>query len=189
MPKFNDLTGQQFGRLTVLKKVGISNGLSKHSIWECLCLCGKITKIVSTSLTRKLTRSCGCYFIETAGRNQKKLKNGQSSFNLLLHSYKKGAKTRNLCWELSLEEFKLLTKGICYYCGIEPKQYIKRLDLNGDYLHNGIDRKVNSEGYYKSNCVSCCGTCNWLKSNLTEQDFINQITNIYKHFIENKDNK
>jgi len=181
MAKFKDLSGQKFGRLTVNKYTGRSKGQSKHSIWECICDCGKIKDVVSTSLTRGLTRSCGCYHIEKAGNNQKKLIEGEASFNLLLATYKKGAKKRDLVWKLTIEQFQFLTKGTCYYCGIEPQQFIKRNDLNGYYLHNGIDRIINSMGYYKENCVSCCGVCNWLKNTMNQHDFLNHIARIYNY--------
>lgn len=181
MAKFKDLTGQKFSRLTVNKYIGRSNGKSKHSVWECICECGNIKNIVSTSLTRDLTKSCGCYHIENAGNNQKQLKEGEASFNLLLGSYKKGAKKRNLNWSLTIEQFRELTKNNCYYCGVEPKQFIKRNDLNGYYIHNGVDRLINSMGYYKENTVSCCGICNWLKNTMNEDNFLNHITRIYNY--------
>ena len=53
-----DLTGQQFGKLTVLKRAG-SN---KHynALWLCQCECGN-QKIISSSALRKGdSNSCGC---------------------------------------------------------------------------------------------------------------------------------
>ena len=52
-----DLTGQRFGELVVIKDVGRKNGMV---LWECLCDCGKHTNIVSSSLARGNTKSCGC---------------------------------------------------------------------------------------------------------------------------------
>lgn len=178
MAKFKDLTGQQFGRLKVIRRTRRSNGKSKHSIWECVCDCGKIKEVVSTSLTRNLTKSCGCYFLETAGQNQIRLNACEASFNLLLHNYKKGAKRRNLEWSLSNDQFKSLTKGYCYYCNIKPEQFIKRNDLNGGYIHNGIDRLDNNLGYNTINCVPCCGMCNWIKGKYNHDIFIKHILKI-----------
>ena len=60
MPK-KDLTGQKFGKLTVLRDSGerASNG---GVLWECQCECGNIVKVVGSNLTRKKnpTQSCGC---------------------------------------------------------------------------------------------------------------------------------
>ena len=44
---FNDLTGQVFGKLTVIKKVPRPiDKKSRDTYWECLCSCGN-TKIFS----------------------------------------------------------------------------------------------------------------------------------------------
>ncbi len=52
-----DLTGQRFGQLTVIDRVG-----KYHTsvVWSCKCDCGNITQIPSNSLRRGLTQSCGC---------------------------------------------------------------------------------------------------------------------------------
>ena len=57
-----DLTGQRFGRLVAFRYTGPhkwSNGNSSAE-WECRCDCGNTVRIPGTSLTRGLTRSCGC---------------------------------------------------------------------------------------------------------------------------------
>ena len=59
MSKLIDLTGQRFGRLTVLEKD--TNRLTKSgSYWICQCECGKTKSIKSSSLRRGEIQSCGC---------------------------------------------------------------------------------------------------------------------------------
>lgn len=59
-----DLTGRQFGRLTVISYDHSDNNHITH--WLCRCSCGK-TKIVSrTNLFNGGTVSCGCYLSESA---------------------------------------------------------------------------------------------------------------------------
>lgn len=53
----NDLTGQRFGKLTVLEYVKIKNGNSK---WKCQCDCGEQIEVRATMLTSGHTTSCGC---------------------------------------------------------------------------------------------------------------------------------
>jgi hypothetical protein len=54
-----DLTGQRFGKLTVLEDVGRSkvNGV----IWKCICDCGNTVDVITASLQSGNTQSCGCY--------------------------------------------------------------------------------------------------------------------------------
>lgn len=58
MPKIIDLTGQRFGKLTVLELVGKKNG--KGYYWKCQCDCGNIKDILGSSLRSGNTKSCGC---------------------------------------------------------------------------------------------------------------------------------
>lgn len=60
--KMIDLTGQRFGRLTVVRHAGKSAHGSV--MWKCQCDCGKRKTIAGSSLRRGLTRSCGCLFSE-----------------------------------------------------------------------------------------------------------------------------
>lgn len=53
-----DLTGQKFGRLTAIKKVGTNS--QGNFMWLCLCDCGKETVVNSQRLKRGRTKSCGC---------------------------------------------------------------------------------------------------------------------------------
>jgi len=55
-----DLTGQTFGRLTVLGFADYTNGAKKKPRWLCQCSCGNTKAIVAESLCQGHTRSCGC---------------------------------------------------------------------------------------------------------------------------------
>ena len=63
MGKVEDLTGQRFNMLTVIKRA--DNYVSPHgktySRWECLCDCGNTTIVSRGQLKNGGTRSCGCY--------------------------------------------------------------------------------------------------------------------------------
>ena len=62
MPKKIDLTGQIFGRLTVLEQaenITTPNGRS-HVAWKCKCDCGNITIVRGDCLRKGSTVSCGC---------------------------------------------------------------------------------------------------------------------------------
>lgn len=58
-PRFLDLTGQQFGRLTVVQFAGKYNG-SRNSLWQCVCECGQEAFIPTGRLRDGSSRSCGC---------------------------------------------------------------------------------------------------------------------------------
>ena len=69
MGRFVDLTGQHFGRLTVIERVGIyrwkSNPKRTEPLWRCLCDpelggCGTEFLAMGNNLRSGKTRSCGC---------------------------------------------------------------------------------------------------------------------------------
>lgn len=71
----HELTGQRFGRLTVieyqLQHKTLPNGKRKAvGKWLCSCDCGMTTLVVGTDLVKGKTRSCGCLKAEcTKERN------------------------------------------------------------------------------------------------------------------------
>ena len=76
MSKCIDITGQKFGRLTVIEKD--SNRITNSgSYWLCKCECGKIKSCRSSSLRRGEIQSCGCI------RNERSVK-GKEEKGLIL---------------------------------------------------------------------------------------------------------
>ena len=60
-----DMTGERYGRLTVLRFAGrASNG---HSQWLCKCDCGRETTVARSNLRTGKQVSCGCKRREQAG--------------------------------------------------------------------------------------------------------------------------
>jgi hypothetical protein len=59
---FKDITGQHFGTLTVLWRVGSKN---HNTLWLCQCECGKFVEVQRNYLISGHTKSCGCYYRET----------------------------------------------------------------------------------------------------------------------------
>jgi hypothetical protein len=54
----NDISNQEFGKITPIKPIGKSK--NKHIIWFCKCNCGNYKLILQTNLISKKTLSCGC---------------------------------------------------------------------------------------------------------------------------------
>ena len=58
-----DLTGQQFGRLTVLREGQGQEFLigGRRRTWHCKCICGQEVTVLQDSSRSGHTRSCGCF--------------------------------------------------------------------------------------------------------------------------------
>lgn len=63
MSKLIDLTGQRFGRLTVVGRgPDYVKPSGKHEIkWHCKCDCGNEIDVLGENLKRGASQSCGCY--------------------------------------------------------------------------------------------------------------------------------
>ncbi len=64
-----DLTGQQFGELTVIKE---SNKEGKNLLWECQCSCGNTSFVRGMDLRHSRIKSCGCKRSEIQSEQGKK---------------------------------------------------------------------------------------------------------------------
>ena len=54
-----DITGQRFGRLVAIERVGTDK--HRKAVWLCQCDCGNTTKVTGNELRRGRANSCGCY--------------------------------------------------------------------------------------------------------------------------------
>lgn len=138
-----DLTGQRFGRLTVLEKSLERRGRS--FTWVCQCDCGMITHPIRTSyLLSGKTRSCGC--LRNDITKQRSVKHGLCSTRL--YGVWSGMKRR--CLNPNCEKYKsyggrgiqVCDEWICNFqafytwamaSGYKEGLTIDRIDVNGNY--------------------------------------------------------
>lgn len=186
---FKDLTGMRFNRLTVIEHLGsqitrIFPTIKYKSYWKCICDCGGIVETRGNSLLSG-SKSCGCYsseiIIEFNKRTKTKLT--YDTFGVVLQSYKQGAKRRGLSFKLTTDQFYHLTQQNCHYCDQEPRQIRKARVRNklSSFYYNGIDRTDSELGYNMGNCVSCCKHCNYIKRDMSYDDFKIHIKKIHSH--------
>ena len=142
MNKFNDITGERFGYLTAIKKVGFKN---KSTLWECKCDCGNTTIVQYTNLKKGRTVSCGCW------NNKKRFTHKLSNHKLygVYHSMKQR------CYNSKSNNYALYGgKGIevCTEWRTNFLNFYNWAMVNGYKEGLSIDR-INSNGNYEpSNC-------------------------------------
>lgn len=178
-----DLTGQTFGRLIVLGE-DESRSNARFTFWvvQCSCEAHTIKSVAHYSLIDGKTRSCGCQMYKVG----QALPVGIGAFNGLYRKYQSRMKND---FTLSQEDFRILTQGVCHYCGTKPAYVYqcksKRGRSNGVYVYNGIDRIDSTKGYTIENCVSCCGVCNFAKRDMSYADFIAWLDRIVEYRCNN----
>jgi len=127
-----------------------------HPKWKCICDCGNIAFMSTSNLKRGKTNTCKkCYVAHNSLRPYEAL------YNLLCRVARERTPV-NLSYEDYLS-FVNIKK--CEYCKEKiiwvPHINIKKGMRGSAY---NLDRKNNSLGYTKENCVVCCGPCNQTKS-------------------------
>lgn len=133
MGKFKDLTGQRFGRLTVVERAEdyVSPKGYRNVQWLCKCGCeeNNYTIVSGCSLTRGLTKSCGCLQKETSaenGRNNKKYNTYDLSGEYGIGYTSKGEE-----FLFDLEDYNLI-KDYCWF--IDNKGYVSAYNTSGSKL-------------------------------------------------------
>lgn len=186
-PKFVDLKGKIFGKLTIVEYYPKQDKNKITWYWKCLCECGNYTYTRTKEFTKeKPVQSCRSCGHKRMGKSNV-LPNYQSLKNRLYKNYKHNAIKRNYEFNLTKEEMLNLFSKNCHYCGQEPIEM--KGDMSGNYTEipfkrNGIDRIDNSKGYTIGNVISCCRNCNIAKSTMSYPKYINFIIKSYNNLIK-----
>jgi hypothetical protein len=134
-----DLTGQVFGKLTVIRP-GEPNKFDNNPMWHCLCECGSEKNVRQASLEMGHTRSCGCLCLETRFR-----KHGMTGTKV----YKTWRGIQDRCYNEKIEHYpsyggrgirvcdRWLESFDDFYADMgdppTPEHSIERRDVDGDY--------------------------------------------------------
>lgn len=162
-----DITGEKFGKLTVIsfnEKKPAKAGRFIY-LWNCQCDCGNTIIANAGSLAIGNLTSCGCEWHKVKF----------SGAEIMRNTYKRQAKIRGLDFELTLDECISLFSSDCVYCGCPPKNQYR------NFMYNGIDRVDNTKGYYIKNCVSCCKNCNYAKRDLVLSEWLEYLDRLTQY--------
>jgi hypothetical protein len=84
-------------------------------------------------------------------------------------SYKSSAASREISFDLTMEEFNNFWQAPCAYCGDEINTI-------------GLDRIHNQNGYSMNNILSCCQICNQAKNKLSFDNWVGWIDRIARTY-------
>lgn len=134
-PNINNLTGQRFGKLVVVKDTGKRKWRSV--VWECECDCGAIIQARSNHLTTGDKKSCGCLYLKHGHTRKGKITPTWRTWYMMkarckypcVHNYERyGGRGIKVCdrwmkFENFLEDMGERPEGMT----------IDRIDPNGNY--------------------------------------------------------
>ena len=157
---FKDLSGQTFGYLYVVKRC---ENIKGRTAFLCRCKCGKEIKVISHSLMRGNTSSCGClHKQQLAERNYKhgarytrlyRIYRNMITrcYNSNILEYKNyGGRGIIVCkeWRESFVAFRTWAENNNY----SDKLTIDRIDTNGNYEPNNCRWvTLKAQGFNKTN--------------------------------------
>lgn len=167
--KFRDLTGQRFGKLTVLKID--ENPSNKQLQWICKCDCGNEKSFTSRGLRHYYIKSCGCLQREI-GKNNKNWKGYEEISGTYWKNLLYGAKKRDLNITVSIQDIWkqfLEQKKKCALTGLDLTFNKRANDTTGNA---SLDRIDSSKGYVKGNIQWIDKRVNQMKNNFSLQEFL-----------------
>lgn len=184
-----DLSGQKFGRWTVLEFS--LNASGSKAIYKCLCRCGTIKLVRAQNLIHGDSTSCGCFQKEDVSiRSRCENPELISPKRIWKSNYSDGC---------GFETFLKLSQQNCYYCGSPPANqynaYASRFrdgkiaqDLfeKCEWSYNGLDRLDPNRGHDEDNVVPSCFKCNRAKDDMMEEEFAAWITKVYHHYFRQR---
>ena len=140
MPKFQDLTGMKYGKLTALKR---AENRSNTTMWVCQCDCGNITTVAAHHLKNGHTKSCGCLFVPKS----------HVMTNTRLHRIWAAMKT--ICTNPNFFAYKNYGGRGIHICDewMNSFETFYEWSMRNGYADDlTIDRIDNNRGYEPSNC-------------------------------------
>lgn len=146
-----DLTGQRFGRLTVL---GFVPTKDEQSHWLCICDCGNKTTVVSNSLTLGHTQSCGCLHEELIASGKNTRKHGESDTRL----YTIWSSIKSRCYNKKNNRYQQYGNRGIAVCNEWKDNFaaFKEWAMTNGYDDTLTIDRINVNGNYE------CTNCRWI---------------------------
>lgn len=158
MGKLIDLTGQKFGRLTVIKRTD-EIATNKSAKWHCVCDCGNECIKSSTSLRKFPKSSCGCWKAEITSKLFKKY----DIKNRKLYEIWKGIKAR--CFNINSKDYHNYGgRGITLCNEWRDYNVFQKWAIEHGYIEGLTIERIDVNGNY------CKENCCWIENKFQAQN-------------------
>lgn len=151
MRNFKDMTGQRFGRLTVLEQV--TSGKRDGAKWLCQCDCGRKVVVYGGHLRNGSTQSCGCFVRDVNSTRMRARNTIHGGRNTRLYRIWNGMINR--CYYPSQPNYKDYGGRGIRVCSEWRHDFVafQKWALSHGYQDDLTIDRINNDGNYEpSNC-------------------------------------
>lgn len=155
MARVKDLTGQKFGRLTVISQHGFTKKNkygARYAVWYCKCDCGNYCEMDSHTLQRKGNHSCGCLAKEHLDNMAKANVTHGMTGSRLYGCYKNMISRCYRPKDIHYNAYGKRGIAVCEKWKNNPKAFIEWALANGYSDDLTIERVDVNGNYEPSNC-------------------------------------
>ena len=179
--KLTDLTGQRFGKLTVISRAcNQVHGNQERRMWNVLCECGS-TKIVAAQSLRK-AKSCGCLRRQVAERNRTHGLYYTDAWRMW-HAAKGRAKRKGLSFDIEVAD--IVVPEYCPLLGIKLEKGTKGFNPSSPSL----DKIVPELGYVKGNIWVVSMKANTIKQDASLEELESLVEALRKVWPDGREEK
>lgn len=173
MGRFIDLTGQRFGRWTVLKCVGSTK---QGTVWLCQCDCGTVREVTSKSLRGNVSNSCGCLHKEIVSSISRGNTTRQTHDMSRTRLYRIWVNMKYRCSPTCAERYYKLYygRGIRVCAEWQDFETFAKWALNNGYSDELTIDRINNDGNYEPT------NCRWVGMDVQANNTRNVKTITYK---------
>jgi hypothetical protein len=166
MPRALNVAGVRTGKIVFVRPTEHRNQWG-GILWVVRCDCGNSVLMLASAVSS--CTSCGC--MQKNHPNYIPVSKMQYAYWNTKNKHRKYSDIPPLTYDQFVCE---VTKP-CHYCGTKAS-----LHDRGDSW-NGLDRVDNNLGYHVWNVVSCCYMCNSMKSDFTQNEFLEHAKRIAEY--------
>ncbi len=174
-----DYIGQNFGDWKVIK-FSHQHKKSRNQYWFCKCLCGVNKPVKLSSLLSGESTCCTTCSLSKRGENARRWSGYQNIPKGFFNKIMNGAAARDIVFELTIEqvnELFLSQNKCCVYSGSPLKFSHNR----GGETTASLDRIDSKGGYTIDNIHFIHKDINFMKLDLSENEFLNFVKLIHHH--------
>ncbi len=193
-----DLTATKFGRLQPIKMDGLTT--DRKTRWECLCDCGNTVYVTANNLKSGAIRSCKCLQKESSENFVSRTWESPDKRGVLIRRYeeisadiftraKVQAEQRGLEYNVSqkyLWDLFISQNRKCALSGVLIG-FVRNIKKRKGEGTASLDRINSTKGYIEGNLQWVHKEINRMKSNMTDQEFIQICKNVSDCSWKNKE--